>query len=186
MHLGEKSNTRRTTSQDDAPIFDHGQILGTQEKPAEMSEEQFSVTSAALHTPHVSPITFSSDEFCRLEHHEDNLEDAGASKSLSRSPFQSLPLLSTMRRMLVGASLLRVTIAMPTNSTALETSTISYENLFIGLLYILSAGIFIGAAQYVSKLQGPMTTHGIAMGVQSLGWWSIANDNATSKGLRFM
>lgn len=50
MHLGEKRITRRTTNQDDAPmIFDHGQILGTQEKPAEMSEEQFSVTSAALH-----------------------------------------------------------------------------------------------------------------------------------------
>lgn len=94
--------------------------------------------------------------------------------------------MNPMRHMLVGASFLRVAIAMPTGSTAPETSTISYENLYVGLLYIISAGLFIGAAQYVSNRQGPLTTHGIAMGVQSLGWWLVANDDATSKGLRFM
>ena len=97
--------------------------------------------------------------------------------------------MNAMRRMFVGASLLRVVMAMPTNSTApapQETLTISYDDLYVGLLYILSAGLFVAVAQYVSRRQGPLKTHGIAMGVQSLGWWLIANDDATSKGLRFM
>lgn len=97
--------------------------------------------------------------------------------------------MNAIRRMFVGASLLRVAMAMPTNSTAPappETLTISYDDLYVGLLYILSAGLFVAVAQCVSERQGPLKTHGIAMGVQSLGWWLIANDDATSKGLRFM
>ena len=108
------------------------------------------------------------------------------SASLQRVSSQCSPILNMFQRIVLLGSLIQATVAMPTDLSRPEPSAISSESLYIGLLYILSAGLFIGVAQYVSRIHGQVTTHGIAMGVRSLGWWLIANDDATSKGLRSM
>lgn len=138
-------------------------------------------TSSISSTPPIDE-PFLPYESWKLKLRGDKPEKGGA----SHSSFPRLPLLNLMRRILTGAILLQVTMGMPTNSTALETSTISHEDLYVGFSYIFFAVLFIGAAERVSRAQGAMMTHGIAMGVGSLGWWLIANDNATSIGLRFM